>query len=151
MPNVTALYFDSALIAKFYLNEPGRDTVRELAARAGKVVSSAVAVAEVSAAFHRKFREGAAEADSHTAVQSQFAHDLKAGLWTLIPVTDVLLESVHRLFARLPPSVFLRSLDALHLLTAKSERFDQVYSNDRHLLAACPAVGLRGVNPVGSR
>ena len=56
---VAPVYFDSALIAKFYLNEPGRETIRGLAKKAGAVVTSGIAVAEISAAFHRKFREGA--------------------------------------------------------------------------------------------
>ncbi len=148
MAETTGLYFDSALIAKFYLNEPGRDVVRDLSRTAGRITSSAIAVAEVSAAFHRKLREGALQTAAFKALQGQFAHDLKIGLWTLIPVNDVLLDDVRTLFTRLIPSVFLRSLDALHLVTARSERFDRVHSNDRHLLAACSKAGLRGVNPL---
>jgi hypothetical protein len=30
---------------------------------------------------------------------------------------------------------------------AKSERFARIYSNDRHLLAACPGLGIEGVDP----
>jgi hypothetical protein len=45
-------------------------------------------------------------------------------------------------------SVFLRSLDAVHLMTAKAEHFDRLYSNDTHLPAACPSVRLKGVNPL---
>jgi predicted nucleic acid-binding protein len=43
--------------------------------------------------------------------------------------------------------VFLRSLDALHLVTARSEGFERIYSNDRHVLNACSAVGLEGIDP----
>jgi len=55
-PNLVPVYFDSALIAKFYLNEPGREQVQQVARSAGAVVSSGIAVVEVSAAFHRKLR-----------------------------------------------------------------------------------------------
>ena len=51
---VVPVYFDSALVGKFYLNEPGREAVRRLAA-----VTSGIAMAEVAAAFHRRFRAGA--------------------------------------------------------------------------------------------
>jgi len=142
------VYFDSALVAKFYLNEPGREVLRELGRQAGRVVSSGIAVAEISAAFHRKLREGALEQAVFKALCGQFAHDLKGGLWTLIPVTDVLLEDVRALFTRLGPAVYLRSVDALHLVTAKAEHLDRVYSNDRHLLKACSATGLKGINPI---
>ena len=145
--SVVPAYFDSALIAKFYLKEAGRDAVRELARTAGAVVTSGMAVAEVSAAFHRKLREGAVTASAFKALQGQFAHDLEQGLWTLAGPSEALLLQVHALFQKLDRSVFLRSLDALHLVTAKAEGFDRIYSNDRHLLAACTSVGLKGLDP----
>jgi hypothetical protein len=54
------------------------------------------------------------------------------------------------LFATLDRSVLLRSLDAVHLMTAKAEHFNRLYSNDTHLLAACPSVHLRGINPIAA-
>ena len=118
---IAPVYFDSALLAKFYLNEPGRDAVRDVARRAGIVVTSGIAVAEVSAAFHRKLREDAVDLDVFKALHGQFQYDLGNELWRLIPPTEVLLEQVRALFARLDRSVFLRSLDALHLVTAKAD------------------------------
>ena len=148
---IVPVYFDSALIAKFYLNEPGREAIRSLARDAGSVVTSGIAVAEVSAAFHRKLREGSVDRDVFDALQGQFQHDLTNGLWRLIGPTEVLLQQVRTLFLRLDRSVFLRSLDALHLITAKAEHFNRVYSNDQHLLSACPSVDLEGINPIRQR
>jgi predicted nucleic acid-binding protein len=147
-PPITPAYFDSALIAKFYLNEPGRGTVRTLAESAGIVVTSRISVAEISAAFHRKFREGSVDQRVFKALQGQFEHDLIGGLWRLISPTEALIDEVRSLFSKLDKSVFLRSLDALHLVTAKAEGFIRIYSNDRHLLNACPSVGLEGINPI---
>lgn len=144
---IVPAYFDSALVAKFYLNEPGREAVRRLARQAGVVVSSGIAVAEVSAAFHRKFREGAVDRTVFKGLQGQFEHDVEQGLWKLVGPTEVLLQQVQALFLRLDKSMFLRSLDALHLITARSERFDRIYSNDRHLLAASGKVALKGIDP----
>ena len=145
---VAPVYFDSALLAKFYVNEPGRDAVRAVARKAGIVVTSGVAVAEVSAAFHRKLRESAIDLDVFKALNGQFQHDLENGLWRLIVPTEALLEQVRVLFVRLDRSVFLRSLDALHLVTAKAEGFERIYSNDRHVLAASGSLGLEGINPI---
>jgi predicted nucleic acid-binding protein/antitoxin (DNA-binding transcriptional repressor) of toxin-antitoxin stability system len=140
------VYFDSALIAKFYVNEPGRDAVRELARASGKVTSSAIAIAEVASAFHRKLREGAIDAQTFKALHGQFGHDVKTGLWTLVPVSEALLESVQAFFASLDKGVFLRSLDALHLMTAKAEGFEEIHTNDRHVLAGCAAAGIRATD-----
>ena len=147
MASVVPVYFDSALVAKFYLNEAGRDGVRRLAKRSGVVVTSGIAVAEVSAAFHRKLREGAVDRSAFRALQGQFDYDVAKGLWKLVGPTAVLLQQVQALFVRLDKSVFLRSLDALHLVTAKDEGFDRIYSNDQHVLLACANVGLIGTDP----
>ena len=151
IPAIAPVYLDSALVAKFYLNEPGRDAVRDLASKAGIVVTSGIAVAEVSAAFHRKLREGAVSLDVFNALHGQFQYDLENGSWRLIALTEALLEQVRGLFARLDRSVFLRSIDALHLVTAKAERFERIYSNDRHLLTACASVGLEGIDPIAAQ
>lgn len=148
IPTIAPIYLDSALVAKFYLNEPGRDAVRNLAKKAGIVTTSGIAVAEVSAAFHRKLREGAVSLDVFNALQGQFQHDLENALWRLIAPTEALLEQVRDLFAQLDRAVFLRSIDALHIVTAKAERFERIYSNDRHLLVACASVGLTGIDPI---
>lgn len=145
---IAPVYFDSALVAKFYLNEPGREEIRALAKKAGIVVTSGIAAAEVSAAFHRKFREGAVDHHVYDALHGQFQHDLTSELWRLIGPTQALLDQVRIFFLRLDKSVFVRSLDALHLITAKAEHFDRIYSNDRHLLRACASIGLEGVNPI---
>jgi predicted nucleic acid-binding protein len=146
-PNPVPAYFDSALIAKFYLNEPGRDTVRQLARSAGVVISSGIAVVEVSAAFHRKLREGGIESRVFRALHGQFAHDLDVGLWKLAGPSEAVLREAQAAFSRLDKSIFVRSLDAVHLVTAKSENFDRIYSNDRHVLAAARSFGLHGVDP----
>ena len=147
---VVPAYFDAALVAKFYLNEPGRDAVRRLARTSGVVVSSGVAVAEVAAVFHRKLREGTVTAEVFKALQGQFVHDLDEGLWKLAAPTEALIRDVQTAFTRLNKTVFVRSLDAVHLVTARAEGFERIYSNDRHLLAAAKSFGLEGVDPTSS-
>jgi len=147
-PSLAPAYFDAALVAKFYLNEPGRAAVRRLARTSGVVVSSGIAVAEVSAAFHRKLREEAVTPAVFKALQGQFVHDVDEGLWKLADPTAALLRDVQAAFSRLNRAVFVRSLDALHLVTAKAEGFERIYSNDRHLLGAAKSFGLEGVNPI---
>ena len=40
--------------------------------------------------------------------------------------------------------IFLRAGDAVHLMTAVDAGFKEVWTNDRHMLAAASSFGLRG-------
>ena len=122
--------------------------MRRLARTAGVVVSSGMAVAEVSAAFHRKLREEAVTPAVFKALQGQFGHDVDEGLWKLADPTAALLREVQAAFSRLNRGVFVRSLDAIHLVTARAEGFERIYSNDRYLLDAAKSFALEGVNPI---
>jgi hypothetical protein len=62
----------------------------------------------------------------------------------LIPVTTDLLRRVDRFVRSLPPQTFLRAGDAIHLVSAIEYGFDEVWTDDRHLLAAAAAAGLSG-------
>jgi antitoxin (DNA-binding transcriptional repressor) of toxin-antitoxin stability system len=97
---------------------------------------------------HRKLREGAVEHDVFEALMGQFEQDLEDRLWYLVGPSEELFRQVHAFFATLDGTVFLRSLDALHLITARSEGFAHIYSNDRHLLGACVHANLAGIDPV---
>lgn len=129
-------YFDSAYIAKFYLDEPESDGVRALAERIGRVCCSAFGQIEVASVFHRKWREGAFGDAAYKELRAQFDDDCAAQLWTWLPVSAALIETASKTVQRLPKTTFLRSADALHLVSAQEHGLSEIYSNDRHLLAA---------------
>jgi predicted nucleic acid-binding protein len=43
-----------------------------------------------------------------------------------------------------PPDLFIRTADAVHLTTAHEIGEHQVWTNDRHMLAAAPWFGMEG-------
>ena len=129
-------YFDSAYIAKFYLDEPESEAVRGLAESLGQVRCAAIGQIEVATAFHRKFREGAFDGGAFREVMAQFDDDCGQGLWTWLPLTTALAAKTAAAFARLPRPMFLRAADALHLICAQEHGLAEIYTNDRHMSAA---------------
>ena len=138
------LYFDTAYIAKCYLNDPDAPQVRRLLSKADAVYSSALCVAEMACAFHRRIRERSLSAQEGSQLRRLFLEHVSSGVWTLLPVTDAVLRSVDALLEALPAGVPLRAGDAIHLASASSAGFTEIWSNDRRLLQAARHVGLAG-------
>jgi uncharacterized protein len=138
-------YFDSAYIAKFYLDEPESDAVRQLAESLGRVHCSALGRIEVTSVFHRKWREGAFTEHEFREVSAQFAEDCAAGLWAWLSVTDSLIETTAEAVRSLGRNIAIRSADALHLVSAREHGLRRVYTNDRHMQLAAEAFGVEAV------
>ena len=145
------LYFDTAYLAKCYWNEPDGRPVRELAQQAEGLYSSAICIAEMACLAHRKVREGpATEADTNVR-RDLFLDDLSSGVITVTPVTERLLRRVEMVTRALPRTCYLRTFDALHLVSAADEGFLEIWTNDRHMLAAAPHFGLTGRSVSGGQ
>ena len=138
------LYFDTTHLGKCYWNEPDGRLVRELAQRADGLYSSAICIAEMAYLAHRKVREGPITPADAVVRQDLFLEDVTNGVITAVPVTERLLRRVEAATRALPPSCYLRTFDALHLVTASDAGFGEVWTNDRHMLAAAPHFGLAG-------
>jgi predicted nucleic acid-binding protein len=138
------VYLDSAYIAKSYVTEADSPAVRSLIQRNITLVSSQWCVAEVACVFHRHAREGRLTPIQAQALTLSFLAHVDAGFWKLLPVTDALLRRVTLLVSAAPPSLFLRAGDAAHLITAQDQGEPEIWTNDRHLLAAAPHFGLAG-------
>ena len=139
-------YFDSAFIAKFYLDEPESDAVRALAERLGRVCCNVFGRLEVASVFHRKLREGAFGEAAYRELSAQFDDDCAANVWTWLPITSVLIDTARATIQRLPKTTFLRSADALHIVSAREHGIGEIYSNDRHLLAAAKYFHVKAMN-----
>jgi predicted nucleic acid-binding protein len=139
------IYFDSCYLAKLYLMESDSARVRARAESSEGLACCAVGRGEVVATFHRHFREKRLTQREFRQLAAQVEADLDAGLWTALPVTSALVEAQARRMATRPANVFLRAADALHLACAGEAGLREVYSSDRHLVAAAPHFGLRAV------
>jgi predicted nucleic acid-binding protein len=138
------VYLDAAYVAKFYLNEADSDQVRAAIAGVDNLVSSMWALGEVTCAFHRHLRQGGLDASQYRNLLKLFLEDVGAGNWMLTPVTERLLHKMTVLMGTLPSTTYLRAGDAMHLTTAQDLGESEVWTSDRHILAAAGHFGLSG-------
>ena len=140
------IYFDSAYVAKFYLDEPDSVPVRALAEDAGEVACCLHGKIEVLTVFHRKLRERAFPPIAFHALCEQFEADCESSVWEWLPLSATLVAGLSDRIRHLSAAVFIRAADALHLTSAAEQGFKEIYSSDRRLLAAASHFGLRGLS-----
>jgi len=137
-------YFDSAYVAKCYINEPDSEPLREMVRAPAPRYTSVISIAEVSCAFRRQVRQHSLSHLQVLQLASLFRTDVQDGVWTLVPASERLLWEVHRSVQTLPPGVFLRAADAIHLASARSAGFSELWTSDRQMLRAASHFGLTG-------
>ena len=143
------IYFDTAYILKCYVKEIGWEKVRALACEHDRIACSIYGRLELHAALHRKMREGELTKRQLDIVRRQLSVDESVRVWQWIPLSATTMSAVVETFAGLSRHVFLRTGDAVHLLSAREFGCAAVYSSDRHLLAAAPHVGMTGRDVIG--
>lgn len=141
------IYFDANYLVRLYFKEPGYEAVRHLAAQ-HPITCSLYGRAEVTAAFHRKLREGVIPPRFYSSSLKQFTDECSRGAFSWIPLSSAILERLDKTYATLPATLFLRAGDAIHLASAAENGLTEIYSNDQRLLAAAPPFGIKGINVI---
>src|ERR1700680_734047 len=104
-------YFDTSVLVKLYVDEEGAAPARRLGRRY-RVVSSAIARAEVTSALRRKMAAREMTDQQFRAVLSTVQDERDN--WTLVEVDAGVIERAEAIIL----SAFVRTLDALHLASA---------------------------------
>jgi predicted nucleic acid-binding protein len=138
------VYFDTSYVAKFYLQEPESKQVRELVFSADVATASFWGFVEFHAVLHRRLREGSLSPGEVRRAKERFESNIEQGLWNLVPVTEVLLRRTAARVASAPAGLLLRAGDAVHLMTAMEAGELEIWTSDRHMLAAAAYFGLTG-------
>jgi predicted nucleic acid-binding protein len=120
-----------------------------LAATLSAIACSYHGRAEFAAVGHRKVRENAADLAQAQSAFAQLRQDTTAGGIIWLSLDQKVYQRAETFFLNDPGSVFLRASDALHLASAAEHGFKEVYSNDRHFLAAAALFGMKGINVIG--
>ena len=140
------IYIDTSYITKCYVGEIGSAEALAFLAGRSDLVCAAHGRLEVVASFKRIQREGRLDARTLNQVLKRLEADEIAGHWQWLPLSPELIRTACQRVATLPPSTFLRAADALHLAAAQEAGCAEIYSHDRHLLAAAPLFGLAAID-----
>lgn len=120
--------------------------VREVAYGADGLASCELARPEFASILRRHVRERHVTRREMTAILKEFEEDEQNGVWQWLGVTSELLETARKAVLDLPSTVSVRPGDALHLACAEEQGFQEVYTNDRHMLQAAKHFHVTAVN-----
>jgi len=136
------IYLDTSAILKLLRREAETDALIDHLDAYGQqdLITSALATVETSRALTAL---GEAEIAAR-AVHRSDRVDIGAGVIPAVAISATVLD-----LARTLPPVVLRSLDAIHLATARlaGDNLDHLITYDKRMLAAADAAGLRALAP----
>ncbi len=138
-------YWDTSTLVKLYAQEADSATFENYALNApAKTVTSRIALYEARATFQRKEAEAMLKPGTAQALYSQLTQDVAAGELRLVELeADVEREYGHVLgqcYQRTPP-IPLRTLDALHLASARVAGETEVVATDKRMRDAAKLLG----------
>jgi predicted nucleic acid-binding protein len=139
------IYWDTSCVLKLYCAESDSFAWEKLAVdHAQSLISSALLEAELAFALYRKEAQGELARGGAKHLLRQFRSDTESGRIALFPVgSDVIEESADlaRTFLGRKSSVALRTLDGLHLATARLLKCDSLATTDARMREAASALG----------
>ncbi len=145
------IYWDTSALIKLYVPEPDSPYFLKLAAASGETIgSSAILTAEVLCAAYRKERFGELRPGGAAALVRRLMADCKSNRIVLIPYGDDVVAEVRdlvRLALRKTPAVMIRTLDAIHLASAKLGGATRMVATDARLRQAAALAGLAVLPP----
>lgn len=141
-----AYYWDTSCVVKLYCRESDSDFYLDLIETAAEPVrSSTLLEAELFFAFHQKWMRGETGPESPEELFGRFLEDVARVRILLYPFgRDVIEESrkVAGICYASEPTVSLRTLDGLHLATARLANCDRVLTTDSRMRTGASLLGL---------
>jgi len=138
-------YWDTSTLVKLYALEPDSAAFENHALTApAKAVTTRIALYEARATFQRKEKEGILQTGTAANLYSQLVQDVSAGEWRLVELgADVEREYgevLDRCYQETPP-ILLRTLDALHLASARVAGETEVVATDKRMRDVATLLG----------
>jgi predicted nucleic acid-binding protein len=139
------IFCDTSAVVKIYASERESRSVQLLFDAEDEIYVSELTRVELMGVFHRRLREGLWNQTQFLAAVHQFSKDELSGFWTWLPLDQSILYAAAKIYTTLPSTVFLRSSDCLHLVTALHHNFAEIYTYDAHQSVAAGVLGLKAV------
>ena len=139
------IFCDTSAVAKLYIVENESAAVRARLETEDQVFVSELVRAELLSVLHRQLRERKWTRDKFAVAVRQFTNDDIGGFWTWLPLEAAITEAASRTYVTLPDTIFLRTADCLHLVTAVHHGFAEILTYDTHQTTAAPALGIKPV------
>jgi predicted nucleic acid-binding protein len=140
-------YWDTSCVIKLYCKEEDSDRyLDEVAGATEPLKSSALLEAELYFALQQKWLRKETEGAAPEDLFEKFLSDVRYGRIQLFPLgTDVIEESrnVARICFDAQPAVSLRTLDGLHLATARLLNCGRIFTTDERMKSAAKLIGFR--------
>jgi uncharacterized protein len=135
------MYLDTAILVKLLVREPDSGHYARLVD--GQIVwSSQIIVTETYSALLRKERESAITAADRGRAWRQVEADVHDRRLNLMPLSPSLLASANAILESCKPEIPLRSLDAIHLATARERGSWPLCTNDDRMRRAAARLAL---------
>ena len=141
------IYWDTSCVVKLYATEADSEGLLALATETDEALCcSAVLTAELFHALRHKELRKEIRPGAAGVLSLAFEQDAERGRFVLLPVgRDVLLAAVEvaeSCLNRTPP-ILVRTLDGIHLATARLLRVSRMVTTDDRMRAAAIQLGIR--------
>lgn len=134
------VYLDTSALAKWYLNEAGSEDFVRFVQTLDVGVISSLTRTEMRSLLARRRRMSEMDATLEGVIYATFEDDVSSGHLTLCEVQDQRFDEAANLIARYPEHP-LRTLDALHLATARHWGIQAIATADEVMAGAAGAMG----------
>ena len=135
------MYLDTAVLVKLLVREP--DSAHYIKLVDGQTVwSSQIVLTECYSALLRKEREGAITVAYRKRAWRQVEADVADSRLNLAPASRAVLESANVILESCHPVIALRSLDAIHLASARECGSWPLCTNDDRMRKAAARLAL---------
>ena len=138
-------YWDTSTLGKLYLPEPDSADFAQKAAADPAIATSKLALYEMRRVAFRKESEGFIQAGTAESVLAQVNQDIAAGQIRIVEIDARVEAEFNGIMAtcyRHTPPLPIRTLDAVHLASARADNQSELVATDKRMRDAAKFLSL---------